>query len=387
MNGKMKHNKGTCIDAAGTELQGYMSKNVPMVCYRLPNKDSIQIIMQASGNALAIQSFKELNHVQGFLITPFEQQDNFNAFLIRPDISFVYPSPHTSDISIIKNLPSGNEACYSNSNVHETKRDEFIDQVKVIQSHLRNGQLQKAVLSRVVVEPRDSSYPLEEIFLSLCHLYPEAFVYFFRLPGIGCWMGASPEPFLILDQQGGRIESIAGTQWLNGQQPQEIVWGRKELEEQDIVTRFIEQRLNFLGISAYYKEGPMTTRAGQLAHLRTLFSFPTQQIEHRIGEFIHQFHPTPSVGGYPQQEAYRLITSLEKHKREFYTGIVGPLRMHGTTALFANIRCMKIRQNDFWLFMGAGITQASVPELEWEETNLKKTTILAALKFNHDNES
>ncbi|MGC8823062.1 MAG: chorismate-binding protein [Bacteroidales bacterium] len=379
----MKHNKSACIDAASWVLHELMKKNIPMACYRLPGEDSFQVVLQTSGEPVFIRSHAELNYEQGFVITPFVQEDEFRAFLIRPDIFFIYPSCEPiAELSDIIKIPTVDEICSDNDRTHETTREEFIDQIKVSQSYLREGQLQKIVLSRIAIEPREPTLALEDIFMSLCHLYPEAFVYFFRLPDRGCWMGATPEPFLVVSNQKGLIESVAGTQWLNGQQPEEIVWGRKELEEQEIVTRFIENRLHLLGIQAYQKEGPATTRAGRLAHLRTRFTFSEKLIENRIGEFIHTFHPTPSVGGYPQQEACRFIASLEKHKREFYTGLVGPLRMNEKTALFANIRCMKIVQNAYWLYLGAGITQASVPELEWEETNFKKTTILAAVKRN-----
>jgi len=379
----MKHNKSSCVDTTGVWLQDIMNKNVPMVCYRLPKEKEIQAVVQTAGMPMSIQSYAELNHAQGFVIMPFEQDNQFHTYLIRPDITLTYSfSEAIPALSAIKNHISGNYECYDDKATRETSRDEFIAQVKIIQSFERKRLLQKLVLSRIAFEPRDSSLSPDEIFMSLCYLNPEAFVYFFQLPGIGCWMGATPEPFLVIDQQTGLIESIAGTQWLNGQKPEEVVWGRKELEEQDIVTRFIEQGLYQLEISPYDKEGPVTTRAGQLAHLQTRFKFSPHLVERRIGEFIRIFHPTPSVGGYPQKEAYRLISSLEKHKREFYTGIVGPLNMDGKTALFTNIRCMKIVQDAYWLYMGAGITQASIPELEWEETNLKKTTIIAALKHS-----
>lgn len=379
----MKHNKSTCVDTASWVLSELMKKNVPLVCYRLPGEDSFQVALQTNGEPVFIRSYADLNYAQGFVITPFEQEAEFRAFIIRPDIFFTYPSHEPiASVSVIKDIPDCEDICNNESTVVETTREEFIKQVGSFQLYQQEGQLQKIVLSRIAVEPRDPSHALEDIFISLCHLYPEAFVYFFRLPDRGCWMGATPEPFLVVSHQKGLIESVAGTQWLNGQQPEEIVWGQKELEEQEIVTRFIENRLHLLGIQTYQKEGPATTRAGQLAHLRTRFTFSEQLIEKRIGEFIHTFHPTPSVAGYPQKEACQFIASIEKHKREFYTGLVGPMRMNGQTALFANIRCMKIMQHAYWLYLGAGITQASVPELEWEETNLKKTTILAALKRN-----
>jgi len=362
-------------------LSECMQRNVPMAWYRLPFKEHIEVVVQTEGDVVHVTSYEEINRARGFLVTTFDT-DPLHAYLIQADIKFEYPSYQAHDyLSRLSKLPV-KDACDTDKSLASTTKETFIEQVRVIQSQILSGRLQKVVLSRVEVEPRDETQLLEDIFMDLCGMYPEAFVYFFKIPGVGCWMGATPEPFLVLEQDNGIIESVAGTMQVNGQQIDRMTWGKKEQEEQDIVTRFIDDRLQDLGISDFRKEGPVTTRAGQLVHLRTRFVFPASQIERRIGEFIRNFHPTPSVGGYPRSEALRLIAAIEKHKREFYTGIIGPLNLNGKSALFANIRCMKILKNAYCLYLGAGITAASIPEREWEETNLKKTTILAAINNN-----
>ena len=47
--------------------------------------------------------------------------------------------------------------------------------------------------------------------------------------------------------------------------------------------------------------------------------------------------------------------------------------------MFVNLRCARIISQDLQLYVGAGITQDSDPQKEWEETQNKAKTLLAAL--------
>ncbi|MCX7985744.1 MAG: chorismate-binding protein [Bacteroidales bacterium] len=378
----MRQNRCIGLETEGSLLWECMKKKVSMACYRLPFSTQIHFIIQTQPNPYKVSTYEDLNYASGFIACPFDIFSQFQAYLIKPDLYFTDSSCSTEKIAkALKVLQDDAEFCSSEGKKEiSTSKDEFIEQIRKVQSFVNTNFVQKVVLSRISIESRNHDRPLDEIFNDLCTLYPEAFVYFFKIPELGCWMGATPEPFLVLNDEFGIIESIAGTQLIKDQIADNMVWGKKEIEEQEIVTRFIEQNLQELEISSFRKEGPVTTQAGRLAHLRTKFIFSKQQIQRQIGRFIATFHPTPSVGGYPRKEALELIGSIEKHHREFYTGLVGPLNVDNHTAVYTNIRCMQIFDDAFWLYLGAGITKDSIPELEWEETNLKKTTILAALK-------
>ena len=49
--------------------------------------------------------------------------------------------------------------------------------------------------------------------------------------------------------------------------------------------------------------------------------------------------------------------------------------MDDTTNLFVNLRCTELFANAVNLYVGGGITKDSIPEAEWEETELKAKTL------------
>jgi isochorismate synthase len=82
--------------------------------------------------------------------------------------------------------------------------------------------------------------------------------------------------------------------------------------------------------------------------------------------------------------SFEILEKIEPHQREYYAGLLGPVNMDDETSLYVNLRCMKVFENKFALYLGAGITSGSVPESEWEETNQKKMTLLSVIeKLNH----
>ncbi|MFD1079733.1 chorismate-binding protein, partial [Longispora fulva] len=119
-----------------------------------------------------------------------------------------------------------------------------------------------------------------------------------------------------------------------------------------------------------------------------------------LSEIIKALHPTPAVCGLQKEKAQNFILSEENYDREFYTGFLGELNLQNSTsrsvnkrnvenlayrtvkkktALFVNLRCMKLRENAAYLYVGGGITKDSDPEAEWEETVNKSQTMKKVL--------
>ena len=59
----------------------------------------------------------------------------------------------------------------------------------------------------------------------------------------------------------------------------------------------------------------------------------------------------------------------------FYSGYLGELNMNNETNLYVNLRCMQIQENQILLYIGGGITAASIAEKEWDETVFKAEVI------------
>jgi isochorismate synthase len=177
-----------------------------------------------------------------------------------------------------------------------------------------------------------------------------------------------------MDEKWANTLSLAGTQAST-----QIKWNPKEIEEQKIVSDYIEEMLHSLGIENFKKEKTVTQAAGNVVHLSAKFQFSKVYLQDRLAQFLSGLHPTPAVCGLPKDRALNLIMNTEKHKREYYSGYCGILNPKGNTDLFVNLRCMKILPDKLALFVGGGLTAQSVAKDEWEETVLKSQTLLQLL--------
>jgi len=201
-----------------------------------------------------------------------------------------------------------------------------------------------------------------------------------QLPEVGCWIGATPEPLVTIENGCVKTVSLAGTQIATDADIETYRWSSKEIEEQHIVTKYVEQTLCSLQISNITKNGPENYQAANLIHLKTAFEFSQTELKNRFGDFLRALHPTPSVGGLPKAEALNFIIKNELHDRAYYTGFLGPINISEKSAIFVNLRCLQLFENNFVLYSGAGITSTSVAEKEWDETDNKMLTLMNVMR-------
>jgi isochorismate synthase len=220
-------------------------------------------------------------------------------------------------------------------------------------------------------------------FEALCRRYPDAFVSLVSIPGLGTWLGASPELLLSLSDNNLSTVALAGTQGYSDNIPlSAVTWGTKEIEEQALVSEYIRDFFRRLELPRFAEIGPRTVAAGNVAHLQTTFEIDLEprRLLRLANQVLHDLHPTSAVCGMPKREALSFILENEKYDRAFYSGFLGPVHVENRSQLFVNLRCMQLKQEHAILYVGGGITQDSVPEAEWEETVLKSNTLLAILQ-------
>ncbi len=352
-----------------------LEKRIPFASYQMPGESEVTTVLQHLGDPRKLGSANDLTNARGFVIAPFEENELFPAILLEPDYIHLHNHPVDEIIETLLKISLTNEKEIPSQPIHQASLAEFTNQVEAIKKKISEGIINKVVLSRITIDRCIEGVDLISLFNSLCQAYPGAFVYLLRIPGIGCWMGASPEPLLLIEGDLAKTTSIAGTQVLGNKSVSEVVWKAKELDEQEIVTGYIETVLQSFGVSSFEKSGPDSYQAANLVHLRTQFDFEASIIKPLLGEFVDALQPTPSVGGLPKTEAKDLLLTVEKHNREYYSGFLGPVNMGDKTALFVNLRCMKVVREGFALFGGAGITRGSVARREWDETTQKIMTL------------
>ena len=356
-------------------LRVCLDKGIPFASYQMPGEPEVTTLLQHNGEPCKLRSAADLTYAKGFVIAPFDENESFPAILLAPD--YIHTGNHPVD-EIIKTLQQHNLICEHEINsqpIYQASLAEYTAQVEAIKTKISEGSINKVVLSRIRVDHCIKGVDLISLFNSLCRSYPSAFVYLLRMPRVGCWMGASPEPLLLMEGNQANTTSIAGTQVLRNSSVSDVIWKAKELDEQEIVTGYIEDVLKSFGVTHFEKNGPYSYKAANLVHLKTQFDFDASLIKPLLGEFVDALQPTPSVGGLPKVEAKNLLLGVEKHNREYYSGFLGPVNIDDKTALFVNLRCMKVVMEGFALFGGAGITKGSIARREWDETTQKIMTL------------
>ena len=346
-------------------LEFLIQKNLPFAIWSFPGEQQWQGIAQDDQE---VEQF-DLNNIskaEGFVVAPFEPKDGIS--LIRADVEFDSKS-FSLEVESEENIQNLKlETIKKEPSIID--KDSYIKSCKNLIESIKKGQAEKVVLSRVKSIQFDGN-KLIRLFTSLIKEHKNAMVFLYST-GNGVWIGASPEVFVEIKNNHFKTMALAGSKTVDD----DSGWGEKELEEQLYVTRFIQQKLNNTGVK--YKESELKTiAAGPVAHLQTIF---TGIIENKqLSELVEQLHPTPAVCGIPKEKALDLIKKSESHLRSDYTGYIGPVN-NGDVNLFVNLRSALLTDKKMYLFIGGGITGASIPEKEWKETELKAETLLNCYK-------
>lgn len=335
------------------------NQNSTFALYRLPHSDDVFLIHSSNFEAVKKIPIHDIEHHKGFVISEF----------LADGFCYVIEGNHTSiktlsDIVLNIDLQ---EIVFGSKNEKPLYLERATHFVNAF-----NTRFKKAILSRIKPADVPENFSAIKAFSSLCKRLPDAFVYLHYTPQFGMWMGATPEPLLVQTNDGFFTVSLAGTK----KHSDKIVWGVKELEEQDFVTEYIEQLLTDASIG-YERQNTQTIKAGKMAHLKTVFHLKTG---FNVGELLNKLHPTPAVCGLPKDQAMSLIADVEGYNRQLYTGFVGPNTEQ--LKVFVNLRCMQLFKNKALIYVGGGITKNSDPEQEWNETELKASTMLEVMITN-----
>ena len=256
-------------------------------------------------------------------------------------------------------------------NYSENEKNHFENIVQKAITSIQNGDFEKVVLSRKI--EIEKKIDLIETFFRLINRYPTAFRSFFYHPQIGCWMGATPEQLIKVENNHFETVSLAGTH----QKSSFENWSAKEIHEQQIVTHYILDNLHKEVLSLKVSE-PFTVEAGSLVHLKTIISGEVYSIEN-TKNIIQNLHPTPAVCGFPKEKALQFISENENYERKFYAGYLGLWNEEETSAnLFVNLRCLEVEGNKINIYVGCGITGESNPEKEFFE-NEHKSQIMKSI--------
>jgi len=329
-----------------SKVKMQLEQNLPFVLYLIPNQKKIYGLFKKDNS---IHDFKGQT---GFVFASFDD-----------DKKFVIPSESSDIMEEEFSFDSTNQDKIL-MNYSENEKKHFEDIVQKAINLIQNGDFEKVVLSRKI--EMEKKVDLIETFLRLANRYPTAFRYLFFHPHIGCWMGATPEQLIKVENNHFETVSLAGTHQKNSFEK----WSTKEIHEQQIVTDYILDAVHKETLSIKVTE-PFTVEAGSLVHLKTIISGEVYSIEN-TKNMLQKLHPTPAVCGFPKEKALQFINENEGYDRKFYAGYLGLWNEDEASAnLFVNLRCLEVEENKITIYVGCGITGKSNPEKEFFETEHK----------------
>lgn len=379
-----------------TSLINYAVENrFSVALWRLPDDCVTRLIISKSLHRLKFtDAIEDLD--PGFIFAPFDA--SADRMFLKADLVFsfsdgrlnrpVTPLEISSDDWLRdrhEDAKTSNPRLYvtRSTDAETTSKDFFAGLVTDAINNIEKGTFEKVVLSRTKIIDRVPGLDISLLFQKLCGVYKNALISFISTPETGSWVGASPE--LLVSVQDKRIfktTALAGTQaYSEGVNIKSVAWTQKDIEEQALVERYIISCFKKIRLREYEEHGPRTVVAGNLIHLKSDFTVDMEATNFpRLGSVMLQLlHPTSAVCGVPLDTSLEFIHKHENYDRQFYTGYLGPVNFLNRSDLFVNLRCLQILEDKLTLYAGAGITQDSIPEKEWEETELKLNTLLKVI--------
>jgi isochorismate synthase len=271
----------------------------------------------------------------------------------------------------------------SRSRVHRVAPDSWREHVEKIRSEIRRGRFEKVVAAKRTWVDAPAAIDDVELLARLAFDYPSCHRFLFRR-GNRAFVGASPETLFRKTGTSFTTQALAGTLRagdggaIDKVQMQTLLASKKDHHEHDIVVREILARLAPLTAELTAANTPEIRRVGNLIHLDTPISGRVKEGVLPV-EILAALHPTPAVGGVPQQAAIEFISRTEPHSRGWYTGPVGWIDEKGDGEFAVAIRCGVISGKEAFIYAGAGIVADSDPDAEYQETELKAEPLLHSL--------
>ncbi|MBT31474.1 MAG: isochorismate synthase [Thalassobius sp.] len=381
-------------EIAGALLDAASNSGLPIAIWKLPQAEKFNVVISYSNNIHIAQPEIE-NSPSGFIVSPFKTDSPIS--FIKADLFYSsdegFPKEALQSYgseefgnkqkfwdeldNSVRKIKRGKQPDYHTKSFEESNPEKraYMELVQKGVKSIKEGAYQKIVYSRSKSVDKPSHFHAANAFLSLGHKYPTAFVSLISLPEEGTWLGASPEILIeVKEQKYFRTIALAGTQARDQfDKLCDATWRQKEIEEQALVGRYIISCFKKIRLREFEEIGPKTVAAGSIIHLRTDYKVDMEEVNFpQLGSvMLKLLHPTSAVCGMPKEVTMQDVCKNEGYDRHLYSGYLGPVNIEDSTNIFVNLRCMQASDEKLVFYAGAGITEDSDAEKEFNETEMK----------------
>lgn len=344
-------------------------ENISFVAWKNPESELVHIICT---NKVIVCTNLDINQAsRGFCLVPFEGANTESLWF---EDTYYLNSNGEEYGYIFDALKSIQLPVNTNSRLGELleKSDNFQANVKNAVSQIKDGVLRKVVVAQ------KQKYKIEKvdvisIFQNLCK-QEQAFVSLIYTPKLGIQIGASPEILVKTQNHIFKTVALAGTQpYIENMDLNSASWTQKEIEEQALVSRYIIECFKKIRLREYDDVGPKTVRAGNLLHLKTEFTVDMAALNFPDlpSTMLKLLHPTSAICGSPLEKSKEFIKTHEGFERGYFCGYLGAVNIGNQTSIYVNIRSAIVKNDTVTFYAGAGITEDSIAEKEYQETENK----------------
>jgi menaquinone-specific isochorismate synthase len=193
----------------------------------------------------------------------------------------------------------------------------------------------------------------------------------------GGFLGATPE--LLFKVRGTQLETmaLAGTAKPGNQDA--FLTDVKEIDEHEIVVRYLTQQLQALGVVT--RDPRLLCQTSGLVHFQSKLSVQLNAAADPA-QLVSLLHPTPAVGCLPRDA--EALAKLREYRQQlqvpgFFGAPFGFAEADGTTHLVVAIRGIGWEGDKVSLPSGCGIVGGSAFDHEWRELRLKREAVLRLL--------
>ena len=306
----------------------------------------------------------------------------------------------------------------------DVSKEQFISGVKRLKENILKGDIFQAVLSRTKIieaegnnkENRNTNNISKDvkdtddnniindnalnIYNKLKSINPSPYMFFLNFGDEGYLLGASPEMSLrVMQNPNNKEEKIVETRPIAGTKSRGFVkTGEIDVEldnryetQLKIDTKEIAEHTMLIDLArndiariskpgTRYVDEPFVVE--KYSHVQHLVSNVQGILKPNL-DAMHAYLATMNQGtltGAPKVMAMKLLREIEENKRGFYGGAVGYITPNGDMDTTIVIRAIRIKGNKAYVRAGAGIVYDSIPESEFEETEKKAASCIAAIK-------
>lgn len=266
----------------------------------------------------------------------------------------------------------------------EIEPEEWKDSVSLAKKAIIENKAKKIVLAREMRLTFDERIIVGDVLEKLIETQPNSYIFAIE-KGVDCFVGATPERLVKVTGDKLLSTCLAGTAPRGKTEAEDkalakdLLEDAKNREEHDYVVQMIKGSIDSSCENINIPNEPIIYPLRNLQHLYTPVTADLKQ-GYTIIDLVQKLHPTPALGGLPNEAALQFIRDNERLDRGWYGAPVGWMddRFNGEFAVA--IRSGLIQADEASLFAGCGVMRDSDSELEYEETNVKFLPMLNVLE-------